>query len=128
MGLRRSHLLVVEDDPDILGIMREGLTGEGYRVSGVATPEAALTALRRGGIDLVIADAFRPLALAPAEARWATLGRLRAAAGATPIVIATAHQPGDYADFAERGFAAFLAKPFDLDELFETVRLALGGG
>jgi DNA-binding NtrC family response regulator len=41
------------------------------------------------------------------------------------VVIVTAHRTDGYADFRARGFAAVLGKPFDLDQLYETVRRVL---
>ena len=86
----------------------------------------AIAALRAGRYAVVLIDAFRPTALDAPEGQWDVLEALRLAAGATPVVIVTAHRTGDYADFRERGFAAIVGKPFDLDQLYRTVRRVVG--
>lgn len=122
VGNARASVLIVEDDPTILEILTEGLGDEGYRATGATALGEAIAALRAGRYDLVLSDAFRPTAVdAPVE-QWRPLESLRDAAGDTPIIIVTAHRLDDYADYRARGFAAVLAKPFDLDRLFETVR------
>jgi CheY-like chemotaxis protein len=120
-------VLIIEDDPTILDIMREGLADEGYRSTGTTNLPDAIAALRAGHYDVVLTDAFRPTTLDATDGQWATLETLRLAAGPTPVVIVTAHRIEDYADYQNHGFAAVLGKPFDLDQLYETVRRVLAG-
>lgn len=121
-----ATVLIVEDDPTILEILREGLADEGYRSTGTTNLADAVAALRAGRYDVVLTDAFRPTMLDALDCQWATLEPLRLAAGTTPIVIVTAHRRDDYADYREHGFAAVLGKPFDLDQLYDTVRRVVG--
>ncbi len=51
-----QHILLVEDDPDLLSLLTEVLEDEGYRVSGASHRQQARAALRKGDIDLLIAD------------------------------------------------------------------------
>ncbi len=51
-----QHILLVEDDPDLLSLLTEVLEDEGYRVSGASHRKQARAALRKGDIDLLIAD------------------------------------------------------------------------
>jgi DNA-binding response OmpR family regulator len=51
-----QHILLVEDDPDLLSLLTEVLEDEGYRVSGASRREQARAALRKGDVDLLIAD------------------------------------------------------------------------
>ena len=126
VGSPPPTVLVIEDDPNILDILLEGLSDEGYRTVGAANLADAVAGLAMGRFDVILADAFRPLGLVVAGEQWAILESLRRAARATPIVIITAHEISDYADFREHGFAGVLAKPFDLDELYAAVRRVLG--
>ena len=50
------HILLVEDDPDLLALLTEVLEDEGYRVSGATQRQQARAALRKGNVDLLIAD------------------------------------------------------------------------
>ena len=51
-----QHILLVEDDPDLLLLLTEVLEDEGYRVSGASRRQQARAALRKGDVDLLIAD------------------------------------------------------------------------
>jgi CheY-like chemotaxis protein len=54
------RVLYVDDDPDVLDLMRECLEAEGYEVSAVANAHAALKALRSRHFDLVVTDQMLP--------------------------------------------------------------------
>jgi len=117
-------ILVVEADADIRAITAEVLRDAGYRAVAAPTRAAAHTALRAVRFALVLSGTLgrgRP----PHE-HWRALEALRDAAGATPVVIFTAHTPARFADHAARGFAGLVPKPFDVDELLAVVRAALG--
>src|SRR3981189_2404023 len=51
-----QHILLVEDDPDLLSLLTEVLEDEGYRVSGASARHRARAALRKGEVGLLIAD------------------------------------------------------------------------
>ena len=50
------HILLVEDDPDLVTVLTQVLEYEGYRVSSAAQRSEARAILGRGGIDLIVAD------------------------------------------------------------------------
>ena len=115
----RRAILLAEDDPDIADMLSECLRGEGYAVTLATNGTAAVEALDTKEFALVLADAF---ANQGSKAnRWVEVERIRRAAGTTPTVICTAHRSQEFSEFAERGFAAVLAKPFDLDDLLTLV-------
>jgi hypothetical protein len=66
----------------------------------------------------VIADALQP---ASGEGRWSALAPILDAAGGAPAILCSARDPREYADYADHGCAAILAKPFDRDELVAPV-------
>src|SRR5436305_3921483 len=51
-----QHILLVEDDTDLLSLLTEVLEDEGYRVSGASRRQQARAALRKGDVDLLVAD------------------------------------------------------------------------
>jgi DNA-binding response OmpR family regulator len=53
-------ILVVEDDPDVLGLVVTILTGEGYRVATAEDGEAGLSEARRARPDLIVLDLMLP--------------------------------------------------------------------
>ena len=108
-------LLVVEDEPSIAALLALVLGEEGYRVAVAGDGRAALRRLAEGGYDLVLSDIMMP--------RLDGLGLARAmgadpALRAIPLILMSAvHLPRD----GVARYAAFLAKPFDLDALLATV-------
>ena len=56
VAMPEQHILLVEDDPDLLSLLTEVLEDEGYRVSAASRRQEARAALRKGNIDLLIAD------------------------------------------------------------------------
>jgi two-component system OmpR family response regulator len=50
------HILLVEDDSDLVIVLVQVLEQEGYRVSAATQRREARALLRKGGIDLIVAD------------------------------------------------------------------------
>ncbi len=55
-----ERILVVDDEPDILELVRFNLTQAGLQVETASTAEQALAALRRNPPDLVVLDLMLP--------------------------------------------------------------------
>lgn len=127
MSAGAKKLLVVEDDAAIVDLVRESLRGAGYRVAVATNFTQAVEALSHTRFDLVLADALGASLTTPLANRWELLEQVRELAGYSPVVIFTAHRRSDFADFKERGFSDLLLKPFDLDDLLDTVRRNLPG-
>ena len=51
-----EHVLVVDDDPDLLKLLSMRLTAAGYRVTAVPSAEAAMAALAVERPHLVLSD------------------------------------------------------------------------
>ncbi len=119
----RATILVVDDNPDIVDLLRGTLAEEGYRVLVARTVAEGREILAAFRVGLVLTDAFH------AAERWANLEPLMRAAGDTPIVLCSAHSADKYADHAAHGIAALLPKPFKLDALVALVGslLPVGG-
>jgi CheY-like chemotaxis protein len=77
--------------------------------------------LRAFRFDLILADSAGAGVADP----WEALEAVRGVAGDTPVVIFSAHAPHVFAGYAEHGFAGLVAKPFDLDDLLETLKAVL---
>jgi two-component system alkaline phosphatase synthesis response regulator PhoP len=58
--MAKEHILVVEDEEDILELLRYNLTKEGYRVTGVLSGEEGLKAARSQPPDLIVLDLMLP--------------------------------------------------------------------
>jgi DNA-binding response OmpR family regulator len=79
-------VLAIEDDREVLGIIRAHLTGAGYRVLVAAEGEAGLAMARTHPVDLITLD----LVMSPVDGRD-VLHRLRAdvATRHIPVVLVT---------------------------------------
>ena len=109
-------ILVVEDDELILNAVESTLAGEGYRVMTAPDGAAALDLVERQAPALILLDMMMPI-----MDGWAFARAYRKQAGSrAPIVVMTAA-----ADAARRAADvdadAYLAKPFNLDELISLV-------
>ena len=58
--MKKHNILLVDDDPGILGVIAFALEDRGYQVTTASGGEAAIDALRRKGFDLVITDLNMP--------------------------------------------------------------------
>jgi DNA-binding NtrC family response regulator len=117
-------VLVVDDDDATRQAMRELLHEDGYRVVVVPSVDTALTALAAFRFALILTDTLD----APFDDLERHAARLRERAGGTPVVLFSAHPERAFAGYERRGFAAVIAKPFDLDTLSATVRRVLAPG
>jgi two-component system KDP operon response regulator KdpE len=112
-------ILVVEDEPALRRTLVAALGSCGYDVVGAETGVEALDHVRRGRPDLVVLD----LEL-PEMNGWEFLNHFRREHehASVPVLVTSAthrHVEGRLA------IQAFLAKPFDLDELLECVQALL---
>jgi signal transduction histidine kinase/ActR/RegA family two-component response regulator len=113
--VRASHILVVEDDPDVRRVIVECLSLIGYQVTEAANGGEGLSLLQQLRPDLLVVDYAMP-DMTGAE----MLSRARQVAGEIPAILATG-----YADMAavERlaGKPTILRKPFDIAALGDAV-------
>jgi two-component system response regulator MprA len=116
----RFRILVVDDDPKILSLLRRGLSFEGYTVTTAEDGPGALSAARDEPPDLVVLDVQLP-GLDGIE----VCRRLRAA-DSTPILMLTARDTvPDRVAGLDAGADDYLVKPFAFDELLARVRALL---
>src|SRR5690242_8570677 len=116
--MERGDLLVVDDDPSVLRVMKRGLVYSGYGVAEAESGERALAQAEERPPDLVILDVMLP-GLDGLE----VCRRLRAASPQLPILLLTARDrvPDRVAGF-DAGADDYLVKPFAFDELLARVR------
>jgi two-component system phosphate regulon response regulator OmpR len=112
----RRHLLVVDDDDRIRDLLKEYLSGKGFRVSTAADAAGARRLLGSLRFDLLVVDVMMPGEDGFALTRW--LRGLAGEAGTAPVLILTARgQPDDRIGGLKLGADDYLAKPFDPEEL-----------
>ena len=115
------QLLVVEDDDGIAAPLQRTLEREGYAVERVATGQAGLERVARGGIDLVVLDLGLPDLDGLEVCR-----RMRADGYQDALLILTARGGElDRVVGLDVGADDYLAKPFALAELLARTRALL---
>ncbi len=117
----RPHILVVDDDPDMLRLLSMRLGAAGYTVSAVNSAEAALAQLDIERPQLVLSDVQLP-----GRDGLALFDRIRERHPSLPVILLTAHGTiPDAVEATARGVFTYLTKPFDGRELLGKIREAL---
>ncbi|MFM7206834.1 MAG: response regulator [Planctomycetaceae bacterium] len=119
----KTRVLVVDDEEDLLELVRYNLVKEGYAVECVGSGEQALQSVRLNPPDLLVLDL-----MLPAVDGLEVCRRLKAdpRTRGVPIVMLTAK--GEEADMVaglERGADDYVAKPFSPRVLAARVRAVL---
>lgn len=117
---RAVSILVVDDDPSILDVLVEVLEDAGYQTLQAHNGRDALRRLAEGPVDLVLSDVMMPFVDGRELARKMAVEE---AYRGIPVVLVTAG--GRQIVEAGSPAVAVLSKPFDLDQLLETVAQAL---
>ena len=107
------HLLVVEDDHEILDVVQGVLHEEGYAVTPATSLPASLVALEEHLFHLVLTDLF----LQPPQSHpFKSIQPLLTEAAPIPVGVMTAWRVSED-DTAQANLAFLLRKPFELDDL-----------
>jgi DNA-binding response OmpR family regulator len=112
------HVLVVEDEPQLRGMLTDNLEFEGYRVTAVASGEDALSQFGRHAFSLVLLDI-----MLPGMDGFDVCQRLRDAGTRVPIIVLTARtHERDRVRGLDLGADDYVSKPFSVRELLARVR------
>jgi CheY-like chemotaxis protein len=110
------HVLVVDDEPAIRGVLALALESEGYTVTTAANGQEALHELHRRVPDAAVVDLMMSM-MTGRELIAAC--RADPATADLPIIAISAVYAGQMAD--DLGVRVFLEKPFDLDQLLDVL-------
>jgi two-component system OmpR family response regulator len=112
------RVLVVDDEPKVVDVLRRALEREGYAVDTAADGEEALWAAGEHDYAVVVLDAMIP----PPDG-FEVCRRLREAGDWVPVLMLTARDAvRDRVAGLDSGADDYLTKPFALDELHARVR------
>jgi DNA-binding response OmpR family regulator len=116
----QKHVLVVDDEPQVLEYLTSALTRSGYLATPCARYEDAKAALAAGRPDLLLTDirlgAYNGLQLAILATQKYP---------GTPVIILTGFEDPTLRDEAQRAGATFVVKPLTLEDLLARVKAAL---
>lgn len=115
-------ILIVEDNPEVAGLLSEIVTATGYEAFAVATGQAALDALVSADFKLALIDLTLPDIPGEDVAR-----AIRAAGNHIPMIAISGRlRQTDDAALGAVGFVKALAKPFKFSELTELIHKLAG--
>jgi two-component system OmpR family response regulator len=115
-----AHILVVDDEPEIAGLLRRYLSAQGFEVSTAGNGAEMRRILAAAPIDLLLLD----LGL-PGEDGLALMRSLRERSSVPVIVVTGRGEPLDRILGLEIGADDYVTKPFDVRELAARVRSVL---
>jgi two-component system response regulator RegX3 len=106
-------VMIVEDEPDVLLVLRISLEAAGFDTTLAADGVTALRRIQLEKPDLVLLDLMLPV-----MDGWGVLAELSTNADAPPVIVCTAKRgPRDVARAQELGAAEYVTKPFDVEHL-----------
>jgi CheY-like chemotaxis protein len=115
MGTPQARLLIADDIPDVVQLLRDFLTEQGYDVQTATTGIEALNAVVTYQPDVILLDMQMP-----GLSGMKVLDELRRAGRTVPVILISGHPPK-----AREGFFAIIKKPFGLDTIARTVAAAV---
>jgi len=117
---QQAHVLVIDDEPQILRAVRTILTAKQFRVTTATRGEEGLTLAAAQSPDLIILDLTLP-DLDGIE----VCARLREWTQVPIIVLSVRDTEKDKVAALDRGADDYLSKPFGIEELLARIRVAL---
>ena len=113
-------VLVVDDDPSILELVRYNLVQQGYRVLTASTGREAQTIIDTASLDLLVLDLMLP------DLSGFDLCRRFRQHSRAPVIILTARfNEGDRVRALEAGADDYVTKPFSTKEFLARIRANL---
>lgn len=118
-----AKVLVVDDEPNVLRSLAQYLTIEDFTVETASNGMEALEKVESFSPELILLDVMMP-----GMDGFEVLDKVKAnpAHAHTPIIMLTAKdQSADVLKGYQSGATSYLVKPFNLDELVETINQVL---
>jgi CheY-like chemotaxis protein len=111
------RVLIVDDVPEVLQLLEDYLTAQGYAVTTAATGIEALDAVSTFQPDVILLDIRMP-----GLSGMRVFDTIRRAGLTVPVIAISGRLPD-----AREGFFATFEKPFSLEDLGRAVAAAVGG-
>lgn len=118
--MKKTKILIVDDEPQILRALRAGLAAQGYEVIGASDGEEALDKASTELPDAVILDLNLPR-----KSGLEVCRELRQWSAVPIIVLSVRDAERDKVTALDLGADDYLTKPFGTDELLARLRVAL---
>lgn len=111
------HILVVDDEPNVLVTYRLILQQQGYQVSAAISSEEARNCLQKGGVDLLLCD----LSLEKQQSGFDVIHFGRDLDPKLLAVLLTGYASVEANERAERENIPVLFKPIDIQQLLSMI-------
>ncbi|MGA9566799.1 MAG: response regulator transcription factor [Candidatus Korobacteraceae bacterium] len=115
-----SHILVVDDEPQITRVLRTALTAQGYDIRVANDGEMALEIMKDWAPNLIITDLSMPQLDGVQLCR-----RVRAVSQVPILVLSVRDQERQKIEALDAGADDYVTKPFSMNELLARVRANL---
>lgn len=120
-GESSMRVLVVEDDPALLAVIRDVLESEAFQADGAANGDDGYFLAQQAIYDLIVLDIMLPGMNGVEIVRALRKGRI-----ATPVILLTARDSvADRVNGLDAGADDYVTKPFAVVELLARVRAVL---
>src|ERR1700720_287624 len=117
------RLLIIDDDVELCGLLKEFLQREGFAVECAHDGQSGLEQAKQGGYDLIILDV-----MLPGLDGFEILKRLRAESRVPVLMLTARGEEVDRIVGLELGADDYLPKPFNPRELSARIRAILRRG
>jgi DNA-binding NtrC family response regulator len=117
MTKHKGHILVVDDEPNVLITYRLILQQQGYKVSAAISSDEARTVIATEPVDLLLCD----LSLEKQESGFDVVEFARSKDPNMPAVLLTGYATQDANDRADERNIPVLFKPIDIKQLLESI-------
>jgi CheY-like chemotaxis protein len=118
-----NRVLVVDDNPDIVALLRANLRMAGFESTEALNGQVALRRIEERRPDLILVDLMMPVLDG-----WGLLEALRDRPGRPiPVILVTAAESPELIARAGRlGVSAYVTKPFNTTALLDLIRSIIG--
>jgi CheY-like chemotaxis protein len=118
-----GKVLIVDDNPDILVLLRTNLRAAGFDTVEAVNGQVALHKIDSERPDLILLDIMMPVLDG-----WGVLERLKHREDLPPIIVVSAADSPSNIDRAQQlGVTAYVTKPFNLVGLIQLVQSVAEG-
>ncbi|HEV2130578.1 MAG TPA: sigma-54 dependent transcriptional regulator [Longimicrobiaceae bacterium] len=117
------HILIADDQPDVLQALKLLLKGEDYRVETATSPAGVLSALQAHDIDVALLDLNYARDTTSGREGLDLLSRIQTIDATLPVVVMTAWGSVEsVVEAMRRGARDYIEKPWDNARLLATLR------
>ena len=115
---KKYHVLVVDDDPEVIESLRFALGQKGYEVSVARDGNQAIAIAETKQPDLVVLDMMMPR-----RSGFLVLERLcQTTENPIPVIMITANEGTRHREYAHMlGVSDYISKPFVMERLFSSI-------